>query len=358
MTIAIVPTFVKPPTPTPTAATERATDGASPIEDVRDGADFASILFGIPTPIAQPVRDREVSPPDDPSGAASSPQIDDSQFLATLGLPPSNQPPAPPTNVRDQIVPTRQAAAGNALIAAQTTAADRQPPADLNAQPTSERRAAASESVTAVDTPAKFAAADFAATISKQDAPVPERSMLSKPDPAATASGLNTLAAPPNNVLTNAAVTHDNHASLQTPLRDPAWAGELGHKLLWFASNEKQLAQLTVHPPQLGSIEITLNIDKSRDSATAHFASASADVRGAIEAAVPRLREMFAGAGIQLGQVSVAGESFDQQSRNQQQTSPQRRPADNAILGIDAASVLASQPVGMRRGQGMIDIFA
>jgi hypothetical protein len=40
---------------------------------------------------------------------------------------------------------------------------------------------------------------------------------------------------------------------LQTALRDPSWATDFGQKLLWFAANDKQLAQLTLNPPQLGS---------------------------------------------------------------------------------------------------------
>jgi flagellar hook-length control protein FliK len=132
----------------------------------------------------------------------------------------------------------------------------------------------------------------------------------------------------------------------------------LGQKLLWFASHdEKQLAQLTLHPPQLGSIEITLNLDK--DGASAHFVSPNADVRGAIETAVPRLREMFAGAGIELGQVSVGSESFRQQPDGQQESSHRPRPlADNAILGSDSANRLSGETFITQRGRGLVDIFA
>ncbi|WP_434735495.1 flagellar hook-length control protein FliK [Candidatus Accumulibacter necessarius] len=38
--------------------------------------------------------------------------------------------------------------------------------------------------------------------------------------------------------------------------------------------------QLTLHPPQLGSIEITLNLDQ--DGANAHFVSPNAEVRGTL----------------------------------------------------------------------------
>jgi hypothetical protein len=132
---------------------------------------------------------------------------------------------------------------------------------------------------------------------------------------------------------------------------------EFGQKLLWFAGNEKQFAQLTVHPPQLGSIEITLNIDKN--GANAHFVSASAEVRGAIETALPRLREMFTANGMDLGQVSVGSESFQQQSGGQQE--PSRRPrllSDNGILRVDSAGGLPNHAAAARGGHGLIDTFA
>ena len=198
------------------------------------------------------------------------------------------------------------------------------------------------------DQPAKFAVSAFAA-------PPAERIVPNRPEAGSPTSVLNTLPSAPTPV--SGAVSHDIPHHQQTALRDPAWASEFGQKLLWFASNEKQLAQLTLHPPQLGSIEITLNLDQ--DGANAHFVSPNAEVRGTLEAAVPRLREMFASAGIALGQVSVGNESFRPPPDGQRQPARQPRPlADNAILGSDSASRLTSALFVTQRGQGMIDTFA
>ncbi len=186
---------------------------------------------------------------------------------------------------------------------------------------------------------------------STMPSPEPESNTTELHDPT---SSLSALAAVPGH---GAAVTDDITVHLPTPLRDPSWAGDLGQKLLWFASHEKQLAQLTLHPPQLGSIEITLNLDKG--GASAHFVSPHADVRGAIETAVPRLREMFAGTGIELGQVSVGSESFRQQPDGQQESSHRPRPpADNAILASDSANRLSGKTFVAQRGRGLVDIFA
>jgi flagellar hook-length control protein FliK len=209
------------------------------------------------------------------------------------------------------------------------------------------QRTAAATLPAAAEQAAKFAVAD-------PPAPLAENLPSSKPEPGASTSTLSTLAAP---LAPPANDSAEPPRGIQTPLRDPSWASDLGQKLLWFVGNDKQLAQLTVHPPQLGSIEITLNLDK--DHANAHFASPSAEVRGAIEAAVPRLREMFASAGIALGQVSVGSESFRPPPDGQREPSrPPLRPADNAILGSDSASRLTSTLLVTQRGRGMIDTFA
>jgi flagellar hook-length control protein FliK len=172
-------------------------------------------------------------------------------------------------------------------------------------------------------------------------------------DPPAPALPAHTAATPAG----AGTVPHAAAYSLQAPLRDPSWASEFGQKLLWFANNEQQGAKITVHPPQLGVIEISLHLD--RDGATAHFASANAEVRGAIEAAMPRLREMFAGAGIELGQLSVGSQSSGEQSQGQRDSSPAtHRPPDAAILGSDPPAGVFVSSAATRHGQAMIDVFA
>jgi flagellar hook-length control protein FliK len=155
----------------------------------------------------------------------------------------------------------------------------------------------------------------------------------------------------------NVAPSHEVALSLPTPLRDQNWAGDFAQKVVWMATADKQVAQLTLNPPQMGPIQISLSLDKA--NATASFVSANADVRDAIESALPRLREMFASAGIQLGHTNVSAESFKQQSGNGEGYRPTSHwTADNAILGADSGGSLRSGGFAVRQGNGMVDIFA
>ena len=155
----------------------------------------------------------------------------------------------------------------------------------------------------------------------------------------------------------HAPATRETAIAVPTPVRDANWSTDFNQKIVWLAGNGKQSAELTLNPPQMGPIEITLNIDKGSASAT--FVSANAEVRQSIETALPRLREMFASAGIELGQANVSAESFRQASSD-----AQHRGGDGQARGERAILVAESIPGVMTRalatggGRGMVDIFA
>ncbi|MGR5542894.1 flagellar hook-length control protein FliK, partial [Vibrio campbellii] len=64
-------------------------------------------------------------------------------------------------------------------------------------------------------------------------------------------------------------------------------------------------------PPELGRMQIRMNMNG--DNATVHFTVANSQARDVIEQAMPRLREMLAQQGLQLGDTSVQQQSAGQQ---------------------------------------------
>lgn len=147
--------------------------------------------------------------------------------------------------------------------------------------------------------------------------------------------------------------------AVATPVRDADWSTDLGQKVVWLASSDTQSAQLTLNPEHLGPIDVAVDIDTASGSASVSFASANAEVRDALESAMPRLREMFASAGIELGQTNVGAESFRQSSSNGDgQRAASRSTVDNDILAGDTASTVHSSVVAAQRGNGLVDLFA
>lgn len=155
--------------------------------------------------------------------------------------------------------------------------------------------------------------------------------------------------------------THNTPAPVQLnaqqPVHSSGWSDDVGNNLVWMAKNDIQSAQLSVNPPNLGPIEITLTLNK--DQATAHFVSAHAEVREVLEQALPRLKEILEGAGVQLGQADVGAQSQQQQFA---QNARQQRQEDR-IFGLEQPTLHENDAVNvgnvvrLRTGNGLVDTF-
>ncbi len=142
-------------------------------------------------------------------------------------------------------------------------------------------------------------------------------------------------------------------STVLTAFGAPGWSEEVGKNVVWLAGQDQQKAELVLTPPNLGRIEISITI--SNDQASASFVSANPAVREALEQALPRLREMFANAGISLGQTSIGAES-SAGGDNERNSS---RYAGRRGRSLDVASILGpSSPSPGRQGIGMVDTFA
>ena len=88
------------------------------------------------------------------------------------------------------------------------------------------------------------------------------------------------------------------------PLQDPGWDRALGERVRWMVGQNLQAAELRLNPPDLGPLEVRLRMDGDRTHV--NFVVAHSSVRDAVDAALPRLRELFMDGGLNLGQVSVS----------------------------------------------------
>jgi len=89
-----------------------------------------------------------------------------------------------------------------------------------------------------------------------------------------------------------------------------AWDNQVSQKVVWMVGGMDQTASLTLNPPDLGPVQVVLNVNN--DQATVAFSSATPEVREALENAMPRLREMLGDAGVTLGEASVSANMPDQ----------------------------------------------
>ena len=184
---------------------------------------------------------------------------------------------------------------------------------------------------------------------------LPEAAPLLRPlDPPALAAAASPAIGP-------ASAAHKT--TLDTRIGAPAWDGEFAHKVVWLATRQQQVAELHLNPPHLGPVEVMLTIGNDQgpqqpQQASAQFTSPHSAVREAIEAALPRLREMMADNGIALGNVTVSAESFQQQAEaGRQDRPPLKHPADMAQTASGFAARAGTTLI--RSGHdGLVDTFA
>ncbi len=137
----------------------------------------------------------------------------------------------------------------------------------------------------------------------------------------------------------------------------PAWDQAVGQKVVWMVAGGQQTAELTLNPPDLGPLRVVLSVNNDQASAT--FTSAQPDVRAALEAALPRLREMMSDAGMQLSNFSVNSQSFQQGNTpkdgrpgSQRSNNSQTSSNESGISSLASTKTNASSPVGI------VDTFA
>jgi len=170
------------------------------------------------------------------------------------------------------------------------------------------------------------------------------------------ASMANTPIAPPSlQALQHAAAPVQAATEKLAPsVGSPGWDQALGQKVVWMVAGGQQSASLTLNPPDLGPLQVVLNVDNSTAHAT--FTAAQPEVRQALEAALPKLRDMLGNAGIQLGQATVNSGAQNQQQAPDRQFSQGARHAERIDSRGDA-SLRVGRVQAAVSGQGLVDTF-
>jgi flagellar hook-length control protein FliK len=137
------------------------------------------------------------------------------------------------------------------------------------------------------------------------------------------------------------------HAAVTAPLGSGRFANDFAQRVVLFAGQSVQHAEITVSPAELGPIAVA--IEMRGQEATLAFAASNHATRAAIEDALPKLREMLAAQGLHLAGAHVGDQPRRESARqgNDAGTRSER----------GARAVAAELPVaGGRRSRGLIDI--
>lgn len=169
-------------------------------------------------------------------------------------------------------------------------------------------------------------------------------------EPITTQSfGLNSTTA----ATSQTAVSPD--VKVDAPVGQHRWGGEFAQKVVWLTSQQHQVAEIRLNPAHLGPVEVMLSI--TQDQATAQFISSHSAVRDAIQEALPRLREMMAESGIQLGNVMVGADSFQQENKQQQAQYAGKDTGSMSGMRQEVAGQVQTTAVPIRH-QGLVNTYA
>lgn len=163
----------------------------------------------------------------------------------------------------------------------------------------------------------------------------------------------------------SAAVTHDPRPQraeaplimqLSVPLQDPGWDRAVAQRVLWMVKQGAQSAELRINPPGLGAVEIRVAL-RENDLARVSFTSPHADVREALEAAFPRLREMLSASGLSLAEADVSARSFAEQRHASHHQGQAQQPG-SATAGAEQPESGEAVAAGVKLPAGLLDMYA
>jgi flagellar hook-length control protein FliK len=134
--------------------------------------------------------------------------------------------------------------------------------------------------------------------------------------------------------------------SVHRPVRDPAWPQAIAAEIRFLADQKVEAATLRLSPEHLGPLEVRIDVRDGHVNVS--FGVAHSDTQAALEQALPRLRELFAAAGLHLGQASV-----------QQEARRDSHPAARGSAGGEnAADTGAGAAPARVRALGLVDDYA
>lgn len=144
--------------------------------------------------------------------------------------------------------------------------------------------------------------------------------------------------------------------TIAAPLGSSGWPDEFSQKVVWISTQQNQVAELHLNPPDLGPMSIIVNI--SDNQATVLFTSPHSAVRDAIENALPKLRESLADNGIMLGNTTVSDQPPRDGGAANFMNQRAYTQAEPALMASTESAQATSQLITARRHIGIIDTFA
>jgi len=140
--------------------------------------------------------------------------------------------------------------------------------------------------------------------------------------------------------------------SVATPVAQGNWSQDIGQRVTWLANQEIREAQIQLNPRHLGPVEIRIAYGQEQQLSVS-FIAHHPQAREALDAMLPRLREMFDAQGLNLADVSVSQESFTDRRR-----AAYANGSSKGFNGVGADMEDTAAPPPLMRAVGLFDAYA
>ena len=131
------------------------------------------------------------------------------------------------------------------------------------------------------------------------------------------------------------------------------WTPAASQRIVWMAGQNVGQAELRLDPPELGSLNVRLSL--SGDQASLSFTSPHAHVREVLEQQMPRLREMLAESGIELGDADVSSQPHSDASGDADRGAA---GSDSELEDAELASLAEESLARPQMALSLVDYYA
>ena len=152
--------------------------------------------------------------------------------------------------------------------------------------------------------------------------------------------------------LSNPAIAAERRAQLPVglqsiglPVTHEKWGQALGQRVVYMANQQVQQAQITLNPDKLGPVQVRLQIDRDQKVSVLMVAQHGV-TREALEAALPRLREMLEQSGIEVSSVDI-NDKKQFEEREREEAKKQQASSTSTGDGDSAGETLTESAPGV-----------
>ncbi|MBN4073895.1 MAG: hypothetical protein COC05_01295 [Gammaproteobacteria bacterium] len=151
--------------------------------------------------------------------------------------------------------------------------------------------------------------------------------------------------------------SNPTQTQVAAPLNSSQWSEELGQRVRWLIGQNINAAQVRLNPAELGPVDVRINV--TGDQVSVAFTSQFGVVREAIEAALPKLREMLENQGLNLADADINhGDNAERKGEDRAGTASNGELTRNGISEDAALQVNdVGNPVVEFSSSGFVDQF-